>query len=116
MSILPIPSLEAQEHSQRLADLVHHHIQKADGWISFAEFMQLALYASDLGYYSAGSKKFGAGGDFVTAPEISRLFAQTIAHQVAQVLKMTQGNVLELGAGTGKLAADLLLTLAKLEM
>lgn len=115
MSTLPIPSLDAQKHSQQLVDLVQHNISQAGGWLSFAQFMHLALYAPGLGYYSAGSQKFGAGGDFVTAPEISPLFAQTVANQVAQVLQITHGNVLELGAGTGRLAADLLLTLAELD-
>ena len=116
MSTLPTPSLEAQKHSQLLVDLICNHIEKSDGWMSFEQFMQLALYAPGLGYYSAGSKKFGAGGDFVTAPEISPLFAQTVANQVAQVLEMTHGNVLELGAGTGKLAVDLLLMLSELDV
>ncbi|OIR04899.1 hypothetical protein GALL_129890 [mine drainage metagenome] len=116
MSTLPTPSLEAQEHSQQLVDLIQQNIVQAGGWIDFFQFMQLALYAPRLGYYSAGSQKFGTGGDFVTAPEISPLFAQTVANQIAQVLRMTHGNVLELGAGTGKLAADLLLTLAELDV
>lgn len=86
--------------------------------------MHLALYAPSLGYYSAGSQKFGdiqnGGGDFVTAPQISPLFAQTLARQIKQVLdelslKKIQGNILELGAGTGKLASDVLLTLAQLQ-
>lgn len=118
MSTLPTPSAEAKLHSQQLANLIQKNIQEAGGWISFAEFMQSALYASGLGYYSAGSQKLGdhqnGGGDFVTAPQISPLFAQTIANQMAQVLRLTQGSVLELGAGTGKLAADTLLTLAEL--
>ena len=114
MSTLPTPSLEAQKHSQQLVDLVQHNIRQAGGWLSFAQFMHLALYAPGLGYYSAGSQKFGVEGDFVTAPEISPLFAQTVVNQVAQVLQITKGNVLELGAGTGRLAADLLLTLAEL--
>jgi SAM-dependent MidA family methyltransferase len=79
--------------------------------------MHLALYAPGLGYYSAGSQKFGdgktGGGDFVTAPQISPLFAQTLSNQIAQVINITHGNILELGAGTGKLAADILLTLAE---
>jgi SAM-dependent MidA family methyltransferase len=76
--------------------------------------MQMALYEPQLGYYSGGAKKFGHGGDFVTAPEISPLFAQTLANQAAQVLADTQGSILELGAGTGKLALDLLLALQDL--
>lgn len=119
MSTLPTPSAEAKLHSQQLAFLIQKNIQEAGGWISFAEFMQSALYATGLGYYSAGSQKFGdiknGGGDFVTAPQISPLFAQTISNQIAQVLRLTHGSVLELGAGTGKLAADSLLKLAELD-
>lgn len=114
MSPLPIPNAEAQAHSQQLAALIQHHISQSQGWISFADFMQMALYEPQLGYYSGGAKKFGYGGDFVTAPEISPLFAQTLAHQVAQVLADVQGSILELGAGTGKLALDLLLALQDL--
>ncbi|HEY9268722.1 MAG TPA: SAM-dependent methyltransferase [Methylotenera sp.] len=111
MSPLPIPNAEAQAHSQQLAALIQNRISQSQGWISFADFMQRALYEPQLGYYSGGAKKFGHGGDFVTAPEISPLFAQTLANQTAQVLADTQGGILELGAGTGKLALDLLLAL-----
>ncbi len=114
MSTLPTPSPDAKKHSERLTSLIQHTIKEAGGWIDFAKFMQLALYAPGLGYYSAGSQKFGTDGDFVTAPEISPLFAQTISNQIAQVLGETKGDILELGAGTGKLAADLLLTLEQL--
>jgi len=117
MNTLPAPSAEAQKHSQQLISLIQKTINEQKGWISFAEFMHLALYAPGLGYYSAGSQKFGdsktGGGDFVTAPQISPLFAQTLSNQIAQILKITRGNILELGAGTGKLAADILLTLAE---
>ncbi len=113
MNALPIPSAAQQAHSQQLCDLIAKRIYAVGGWISFAEFMHMALYAPHLGYYSGGAQKFGKDGDFVTAPEISPLFAQTLAQQVAEVLFITHGNVLELGAGTGKLVADLLLTLAK---
>jgi SAM-dependent MidA family methyltransferase len=115
MSTLPTPSQDAKEHSQQLVSLIESTVKEAGGWIDFAQFMQLALYAPSLGYYSAGGRKFGAGGDFVTAPEISPLFAQTISNQIAQVLQITNGNILELGAGTGKLAADVLLTLEQLD-
>lgn len=118
MSTLPKPAPEAEKHSEQLVLKIQDEIQNAGGWLDFARFMQLALYATGLGYYSAGSQKFGdikkGGGDFVTAPQISPLFAQTLANQMVQVLQLTQGSVLELGAGTGKLAADCLLTLAKL--
>lgn len=114
ISALPIPNDEAQAHSHQLALLIQEKINQNDGWLSFADFMQMALYEPTLGYYSGGAKKFGMGGDFVTAPEISPLFAQTLANQVAQVLADTRGDILELGAGTGRLAADLLITLQAL--
>lgn len=118
MSTLPTPSFDAKKHSQQLTNLIQLEIKEQNGWLSFAKFMQLALYAPSLGYYAAGSQKFGdikkGGGDFVTAPEISPLFAQTLTNQITQVLQLTNGNILELGAGTGKLAADILLTLAQL--
>ena len=118
MTTLPTPSAEAQKHSEQLTALIQQRISEAGGWIDFAQFMQLALYAPHLGYYSAGSQKFGdakkSGGDFVTAPEISALFAQTIARQMQQTLQQVDGNILELGAGTGKFAADILLSLASL--
>lgn len=114
MSSLPIPNAQAHAQSQQLATLIQQKIQQNHGWLSFAEFMQYALYAPGLGYYSGGTKKFGLGGDFVTAPEISSLFGQSVAKQVAQVLGTTAGSLLELGAGTGKLAVDLLLALQEL--
>ena len=113
MTPLPIPSPEAQKHSQQLVELIQQKIRSEGGWIDFATYMHMALYTPGLGYYSAGSQKFGKGGDFVTAPEISALFGQTLANQAAQVLEITKGDILELGAGTGKLAADILLQLNK---
>ena len=80
--------------------------------MSFERFMDLALYAPGLGYYSAGSVKLGSGGDFVTAPEISDLFSRCVARQVAEVLSATGGEILELGAGTGRMAATVLESLA----
>ena len=115
MALLPIPSPQAQALSQQLSDLIQQKIKNAGGWISFADFMHMALYTPGLGYYSGGATKFGLAGDFVTAPEISPLFAKTLALQAAQILAATQGNILELGAGTGKLAADLLLELQQLK-
>jgi SAM-dependent MidA family methyltransferase len=114
MASLPTPSLQQQAHSQQLAAFIQQKIAQAGGWISFADFMQMALYTPDLGYYAGGARKFGLGGDFVTAPEISPLFAQTLALQALQILAATHGDILELGAGTGKLAADLLLELQAL--
>ena len=91
--------------------MLRTRIAQADGWLSFARFMELALYAPGLGYYAAGARKFGAEGDFVTAPEISSLFGQSLAVSIADVLRQTGGNVLELGPGSGKLAQDILLAL-----
>ncbi|MDE2118819.1 MAG: SAM-dependent methyltransferase, partial [Betaproteobacteria bacterium] len=105
---LPLPSPEAQAHSDRLRDLILGDIAAQGGWIPFSRFMELALYAPGLGYYSAGARKFGAAGDFVTAPEISPLFGRTLARQVAEVMAQSAPHVLELGAGSGKLAADIL--------
>ena len=115
MATLPIPSAQQQAFSQQLSALIQQKIKNNQGWISFAYFMNMALYAPDLGYYSGGAQKFGHGGDFVTAPEISPLFAKTLALQAAQILAAMQGDILELGAGTGKLAADLLLELQALD-
>jgi SAM-dependent MidA family methyltransferase len=115
MATLPIPSAQQQALSQQLSVLIQQKIKNNQGWISFADFMNMALYTPGLGYYSGGAQKFGHGGDFVTAPEISPLFAKTLALQAAQILAATQGDILELGAGTGKLAADLLLELQTLD-
>ena len=112
---LAIPSPQAKALSQQLSDLIQQKIKNAGGWISFADFMHMALYTPGLGYYSGGAQKFGMAGDFVTAPEISPLFAKTLALQAAQILAATQGNILELGAGTGKLVVDLLLELQQLK-
>ena len=116
---LPIPSPEAQIHSSALVSHIQQQIEQAGGWIDFAQFMHAALYAPGLGYYSSGAKKFGPAGDFVTAPEISPFFGQAFARQIQQALTEIRkleinANVLELGAGTGRLARDLLLALEEL--
>jgi SAM-dependent MidA family methyltransferase len=114
---LPTPSADALTHSKVLADLIRQHIVDAGGWIGFAEYMELSLYAPGLGYYSAGAAKFGEAGDFVTAPEVSPLFSRCLAGQCAEVLaELGGGTILELGAGTGIMAADLLLELDQLHM
>jgi SAM-dependent MidA family methyltransferase len=105
--ILPPPSPEAAAHSHKVADRIAEVIAAEDDWIPFARFMELVLYAPGLGYYAAGTRKFGAEGDFVTAPEISPMFAKCLALQARQVLQMTGGDILELGPGSGALAADL---------
>ncbi len=113
-SQLPTPDADALAHSHACAAHIHTEIERHHGWISFAQFMDLALYAPGLGYYAAGARKFGAAGDFVTAPEISSLFGDCIARAIAETIRATQGDVLELGPGSGKLANDVLLALDKL--
>ena len=102
------PTPDARAHSDRVAALIRGEIASSGGWISFARYMQLALYAPGLGYYSAGARKLGKAGDFVTAPEISPLFGQTLARQVQEILRSGFDEVLEVGAGSGALAATLL--------
>src|SRR5882757_6142449 len=110
---LPEPSPEARAHSARLAQAIRDAIAAAGGWISFARYMELALYAPGLGYYAAGATKFGDAGDFVTAPEMTPLYARALAVQIAAILTATaRREIVELGAGTGRLAADLLIALA----
>ncbi len=108
MGTLPQPSREAQVHSNQLCDLIHHDIALQGGWIPFSRFMELALYAPALGYYSAGARKFGAAGDFVTAPEISPLFGRTLARQIGEIMVHSTPHIIELGAGSGQLAVDVL--------
>lgn len=113
---LPPPTPEGLAHSQTLLAHVRDEIAAAGGWISFAQYMTLAMYAPGLGYYSSGAAKFGAAGDFVTAPELSPLFGQTLAHFVAESLAQTGGDVLELGAGSGRLALAVLTELDRLQV
>jgi len=115
-SLPPLSSAE-REHSQRLVALIHEEIMRAGGSIPFSRFMELALYAPGLGYYSAGAHKFGAGGDFVTAPELGLLFAECIAEAVAPLLRQLgpQAQFLEIGGGSGRFAAALLAHLATLD-
>jgi SAM-dependent MidA family methyltransferase len=112
-SMPPLSDVELA-HSQAVAQLIGAALEQAGGWLSFERFMELALYAPALGYYSAGSAKLGAGGDFVTAPEVSDLFGRCLARQCAAVLAVTGGEVLELGAGSGRMAAALLAELSRL--
>jgi SAM-dependent MidA family methyltransferase len=105
----PTPAADALRTSATLAAEIRAAIERAGGWLDFARYMELALYAPGLGYYSAGSAKLGAAGDFVTAPELSgalgRALARTLEHELAGVAAPA---VLELGAGSGTLAAQIL--------
>lgn len=113
---LPVPEANAHAHSTRVAEHIRAAIESAGGAIPFSEYMRLALYAPGLGYYRAGTEKFGAAGDFVTAPEVSPLFGGIVGRQVAEILAATGGEtVLELGAGSGRLALEVLRSLAAQE-
>lgn len=103
-------SPDALAQSQALYTHLLTQLNAAGGWLSFADFMHAALYTPALGYYSGGSTKFGAAGDFVTAPVISPLFAHVIARQLAPYVATNGGLVIEFGAGTGLLAQQLLST------
>lgn len=110
---LPTPTPDEIAHSMRLVHRIRDEIEAHQGWISFERFMEMALYEPGLGYYSAGSTKLGQDGDFITAPEISPLFSRCLAAQCVEVFeKMGTADILELGAGSGIMAADVLSELA----
>lgn len=101
--------LHESTHAQRLRERLQQAVTAAGGWLPFDEYMRIALYAPGLGYYSAGAHKLGVGGDFTTAPEISPLFGHCLARHCDQVLTaIGGGEVLEIGAGSGRLAFDVL--------
>ena len=114
---LPAPSPDALAFSDALKRRIVAAIDDADGWIGFDRFMELALYAPGLGYYSGGAQKFGAAGDFVTAPEQGRLFAATVAGVLAMALRSLGpgARVLELGGGSGAFAEVTLKRLLQLD-
>jgi SAM-dependent MidA family methyltransferase len=115
---LPTPEADALRHSQLLTKAIVAEIEQNGGRISFERYMAMALTHPGLGYYVSGSQKFGASGDFVTAPEISPLFSYCLARQCVEILRSlnvsTEKTLLEFGAGTGIMAADILLEMEKL--
>jgi SAM-dependent MidA family methyltransferase len=115
ISDLAPPPPEARAVSAALSRLIAEEIAAAGGCIGFDRYMELALYAPGLGYYMAGARKLGRDGDFVTAPEISPLFGRSVARQLAPLVAEGLDEVLEIGAGSGALAADLLLELERLD-
>jgi len=126
---LPDPDADALAHSARVSQHIRRRIVAAGGWIDFSDYMDLALYAPGLGYYSAGAQKFGESGDFVTAPEISPLFSGCVARTMFEVafdegdptgslstpLSTLPWTILELGAGTGAMAAGILQALQRMD-
>ena len=110
-SDLPAPGVEARTHSARMQEKLHSMIKANGGRIPFETYMNACLFQPQLGYYRCGTEKFGAGGDFITAPEISPLFAQCLARFKIQIDVVN--HILEVGAGSGKLAAGILGFLAQ---
>ena len=114
---LPTPENFASQHSCAVKNMICLEIIAAGGWIPFARYMELAIYSPGMGYYCSGATKFGCAGDFSTAPEISSLFGKSIAQQAIQIIESVgkdSSDILEFGAGTGKLALDILLELESL--
>jgi SAM-dependent MidA family methyltransferase len=111
---LPLPTKELQQHSEKIRQLICDVIEEQGGKITFADYMNLALYTPRLGYYSAGLQKFGRQGDFITAPEISPIFSQCLAHQCVSLMQsMDRQIILEMGAGSGTMAVDLVVELER---
>ena len=108
---LPAPTPDALAASQSLQQLIAAEIEQLGGAMAFSRFMELALYAPRLGYYSGGASKLGASGDFTTAPEISPLFGAALARAAAAIIAQSAPEIIEFGAGTGKLARDVLTAL-----
>lgn len=106
---LPSPDAEERAHGERLAAAIRAEIA-ARGPMPFSRFMERCLYAPGLGYYSAGRTKFGAAGDFVTAPELGVLFAQTVADALVPALRALgpEAEFVELGGGSGAFAEAVL--------
>ena len=113
---MPAPSAEALSYTQPLVTLIRNEMLEKGGWVPFSRYMELALYAPGLGYYAGELRKFGADGDFVTAPELSPLFSHCLARQCGELLeRIDGGDILEVGAGSGVMAAGILAELARLE-
>ncbi len=113
-TLTAVPPLQPEEAAQRdrLLETIRHELTLAGGRLDFERYMELALYAPGLGYYSGGRRKFGARGDFVTAPELSPLFSRCLGGQCGEVLRqLPDADILEFGAGSGSMAAQILLTL-----
>ena len=111
---LPLPAPDALAASQSLQQLIAAEIEELGGAMAFSRFMELALYAPRLGYYSGGAAKLGASGDFTTAPEISPLFGAALARVAAHIIAQSAPDIIEFGAGTGKLARDVLAALTRM--
>jgi SAM-dependent MidA family methyltransferase len=114
-SMLALLSPTERQHSASLADLIRTRIAAAGGWLPFDAFMELALYAPGLGYYSAGAVKLGVGGGLFKPPPKTRRLGECVSRQCAEVLAITGGGILEFGAGTGAMAVTVMEELARLD-
>ncbi len=111
---LPLPDDAAREHSARVVGRVREEIAQAGGFIAFTRYMEMVLYEPALGYYVAGARKFGGSGDFITGPGLSKLYGAALARQLQVILQATGArHIVELGAGSGALAASMLNALAR---
>ena len=111
---LPAPDAEMRAIQDELTQRIQQEIIQRNGFIPFSRYMDMALYTPGLGYYSGALRKFGVQGDFITAPETSELFSRCIARQCQQILAaLPHADILEVGAGSGMLAADCLAELAR---
>ena len=116
-SDLPDPDEDALSHSVKVTARVRQAIRASGGVLPFDRYMDMGLYEPGLGYYVSGTRKFGPDGDFITAPEIGGLFGRCLARQCADVLTdVSRGSLLEFGAGSGALAAQILDELTALDM
>ena len=107
----------SQSHSELVMENLAKEIKANQGWISFEDFFEFVMYKPGLGYYSAGAKKLGSSGDFTTSPEISRLFGKTVSNQVLALLKNLESpSIIEIGAGSGRLAYDIITNLINSKM
>lgn len=112
---LPEPDADARAHAARVRAAIVAALDARGGWMPMRDYVTLALYAPGLGYYAAGARKFGEAGDFTTAPEMTPLFGAALASQVAAILAATRSrDIVELGAGSGRLAIDVLRELDRL--
>lgn len=112
---LPEPRPEEIERAEVVARVLRDRIAAAGGAIPFTEFMRIALYEPGVGYYVGGRERLGREGDFVTAPELTPLFGQTVAGQLIDILaRVGGGDVVEAGSGSGELAAQVLAEMDRL--
>jgi len=110
---LPKPDLHGQDISCKLSEQLNQELFAGGGWMRFDQYMHRVLYDPELGYYNNGSQKFGSAGDFITAPELSEVFAQSLAEPIIDILaQMNNPVIIEFGAGTGRLAEGLISALS----